>query len=176
MTTPIRPLLAAGLAGAFALGACGPTEYEPAASPSDTGYEATQLAEGRYLVSFEGNAATSRERVETYLLYRAAQLAEEQGSPYFEIVEGDTEREVDVNPYYTQPGLYGYGPGFGWGAGYVGAPYTTVSPYAANAMTTDSYEAYATVELLDQATADRPGVLETSTVISTLRPRIERPD
>ena len=45
-----------------------------------------QLAADRYIVRFHGNEFTSRERVETYLLYRAAELTLEQGFDGFTIV------------------------------------------------------------------------------------------
>lgn len=200
---PARWACAAALA-ALAAG-CGPTPYEPAASARDAGYETVRLAPDRYLVSFEGNAATPRQTVESHAVYRAAEVAAQTGRPYFAIVEGDVERDVDVDVLYSSPGLYGFGsrlgvgPGFGfpyhsrvgYGAGTdygtglsVGISYGTglgVGPrrygYGAGPVvsTTDSYEAFITVETLESRPAGRQDVLATQDVLDTLGPRIERP-
>lgn len=175
----MRPYaISAVVALALGVAGCGPTPYEPAASPSDTGYLTEQLSEDRYRVSFEGNADTERETVETYLLYRAAEVAAKTGHPYFAVVEGEMEREVEVNRYMTMPGFYGYGarlygPGF-----YGGFPYYTTSGYTPGpaVATTDSYEAMATVEVLEARPDGRRPVFETQRVLRTLGPQIERPD
>ena len=175
----------ARLAGATALAAlaagCGPTPYGPAASLGGAGYETTQLTQNRYLVSFEGNAATSRQRVETYMLFRAAEVAAQTGHPYFAIVRQDTERDVDVNVFHASPGLYGHGPrrgrGFGIRGGF-GFPYYSSVGYGLGptVTTTDSYEAYATVEMLNAPPSGRTDVFETQDVISTLTPQVRRPE
>ncbi|EKV28101.1 hypothetical protein C882_1102 [Caenispirillum salinarum AK4] len=156
------------------LAACAPTDYEPAGSPGGTGYWTTQVSPDRYLVSFEGNAATSRETVETYLLFRAAQVADQTGHPWFALVEHETERDVTVDVYRTQPGFYGYGPGLG-PLGAYGFPYYGTFPYpAAPTVTTrESYEAFAAVRMFDTRPDDRDDAFRTDAVIETLRPRIE---
>lgn len=174
----IMSRLACGVSivGITLLGAgCGPTEYKAAGPLDETGYQTTQLTDDRYLVSFEGNAETSRQRVETYLLYRAAEVAAQTGHPYFALVEEETEREVELNTYYTSPGFYGYGPGLGFNRGFGGFPYYTTFGYGPGPVVSasDSYEAYATVEMLNERPADRPDVFETSNVIRTLAPQIE---
>ena len=105
---PTNLLKATAAAAVVLVAACGPTEYGPASSLSDTGHTTSQVADDRYVVRFEGNAATSRERVEVYLLYRVAQVAEQTGHPYFAIVGEETEREIET--HYTAPGFYGHGP------------------------------------------------------------------
>ncbi len=49
---------------------------QPIASASrvEGGYTSAQLAPDRWQVTFSGNSLTSRETVEDYLLYRAAEL------------------------------------------------------------------------------------------------------
>ncbi len=166
------------LAGAAALAAgCGPTPYQPAAALGGTGYETTRLTHDRYLVNFEGNAATSRQRVETDMLFRAAEVAARTGRPYFAIVRQDTERDVDLDVLYSSPGLYGYGHGFGIGTGF-GFPYYTSVGYGLGptVTTSDAYEAFATVEMLDARPAGRPDVFETQDVLSTLAPLVQRPE
>ena len=76
-------------------------------------------------MSFAGNADTSRQTVESYMLYRAAQLTLNNGYDWFETVERHTQGQTEVvGPYDPWWGPYGpywrpywraYGRG-GWGA------------------------------------------------------------
>lgn len=175
---PTRFARSAGAAALLAvLAACGPTQYEPAASPRGTGYTTTQLSSNRYLISFQGNAATARQTVETYLLFRAAEVAEQTGHPYFALVEHDVERDVDVNTHYFSRGFYGYGPSLGFGPSW-GYPYYGTFGYAGGPMvtTSDSYQAFAAVHMFDARPEGREDVFETEDVLTTLRPRIEFPE
>jgi len=167
LTTRFSRTLATGAALLFLAG-CGPTEYEPARGVfDDTGYTSRKFSEDRYLVTFEGNTVTSRQRVESLMLLRAGELADETGHPYFAIVEDETEREVTYNTYFSPPGFYGYG--------YRTFPYYSTYMYGARprASVTDSYEAYAMVEMLDEKPADRDEVYETGSIIEKLRPLVE---
>lgn len=88
---------------------------------------------GRPLPASRGNSSTTRETVETFLLYRAAELTVENGFDYFVVSEQDTEANkrysTSPNPAFYGRYYYGYGPyccafpyyayGWGWGgAGY----------------------------------------------------------
>ncbi|MBR9825180.1 MAG: hypothetical protein GYB36_05170 [Alphaproteobacteria bacterium] len=98
------------LLAASAMVACSsmPTPYQPAVG-SRWGYEETQIESNRFRVSFGGNSLTDRETVETYLLYRAAELTVEQGYDYFEVVQ----RATDSETRYLHSDPYGYGPYYG---------------------------------------------------------------
>ncbi|MEL6323521.1 MAG: hypothetical protein AAFQ84_04755, partial [Pseudomonadota bacterium] len=81
------------LAALFVLGACATaTPYQPAVN-SDGGYVDQQIETNRWAVSFAGNSLTDRQTVETYLLYRAAELTSQNGFDYFEVIARDTEVE-----------------------------------------------------------------------------------
>jgi hypothetical protein len=118
-----RPLIAAALLSTVALGACAtPTPYRPAVGSGQysTGFAERQLEANRYAVTFSGNSVTSRERVERYLLFRAAELTLQNGYDWFSVVDRDTERKTDTyvdRPIGSSFGGYGYwGPGWGyWG-------------------------------------------------------------
>lgn len=120
---PSRPLLAATLVSALALTACAtPTPYKPIQSDSRyaTGFFDRQIENNRFIVTFSGNSVTSRERVERYLLFRAAELTLQNGADYFSVVDRDTERKTDTQVTNFGGGWgggYGYwGPGWGyWG-------------------------------------------------------------
>jgi hypothetical protein len=130
--TPIsRSSVAGALAALLALAGCASssTPYQPLSSTSQVsgGYADHKLAEGRFRVTFAGNRLTSRETVETYLLYRAAELTLAQGYDWFVVVDHEMDhritRELRPDPYYDPAFgiLYGewrpywryYGPG-GW--------------------------------------------------------------
>jgi hypothetical protein len=113
------------------------------ANASVGGYADIQLNPDHWRVSFSGNGMTSRETVERYLLYRAAELTVNQGFDWFMENDQHTDRQATayVDPYYGygwrpvwrfhRAGFYGggwayWGPGYGpwgypdpWGPAYV---------------------------------------------------------
>lgn len=102
--------LAAALAGSAALAGCmTATPYQPATNSSRLGYAEEQIEANRFRVSFAGNTITSRETVERYLLYRAAELTVQQGFDHFILVDRNTETKTEVR---RTAGAYGPGP---WG-------------------------------------------------------------
>ena len=120
----LAALLAAGLT------ACAtPTPYQPDIRGQTTsgGFSEVRLENNRFRVNFQGNTLTSRETVEGYLLYRAAELTVQNGYDWFAIVQRDTDKQsrtyVEPDPlYHPWYGGYGmwrpswryYGGGFGW--------------------------------------------------------------
>jgi len=64
----------------FFAGCVQPTYYRPAAD--GFGYAERKLAEGRYQVVFAGNHKTRRETAHQYVLFRAAELADQHGYSY----------------------------------------------------------------------------------------------
>jgi hypothetical protein len=111
-----RPLLAVLAAGALVggLSACATaTPYQPL-NPADAsagGYHDVKLDSTHWRVSFSGNTVTSRETVERYLLYRAAELTAAQGFDWFQESDKHTNRTTEV---YVPPAYYGFGYGYGW--------------------------------------------------------------
>ncbi|MGI9419056.1 MAG: CC0125/CC1285 family lipoprotein [Geminicoccaceae bacterium] len=99
---------------ALGLAACSasPTPYQLAGE--DGGYTDQQLESDRYRVKFEGNSATSREMVEDFALYRAAELTLQTGNDYFKVVSKEIEPIVGSVRGIT-PGI-----GIGIGGGNVG--------------------------------------------------------
>ncbi|MEL6477600.1 MAG: hypothetical protein AAFR17_09755 [Pseudomonadota bacterium] len=85
---------------ALILAACAKaTPYQPAAKRF--GFAEQRIEDNRYLVSFRGNSATPRNVVETYLLYRAAEVTRETGFDWFRIAEQET------GPDLQQQSLFG---------------------------------------------------------------------
>jgi hypothetical protein len=111
-----RLMIAAAAASALALAACETaTPYQPlGASQTSGGFSEMRIEPDRWRVNFAGNSLTSRERVETFLLYRAAELTVSQGFDWFAMVDRKTDRDTR---YYSDPIGPRFGPGFGYGYG-----------------------------------------------------------
>ena len=114
------------LVAAIALSACsGPTKYAPASDGGD-GYAERQIEPNRYRVQFRGNSVTDRETVETYLLYRAAEITLDSGHDYFRVVDQQVTPETSYYDNRPGVGVHGSrGSSRGWGLG-VGVSLGTV--------------------------------------------------
>jgi hypothetical protein len=113
-------LRAAALLVTLLLAACAaprPSFYAPL--DGSDGYTEEELGKGLFRVSFQGNAATSRDRAGAYALYRAAELTLELGAERFAVHDRLTERFVKVTretydpfpyygPYWYRRPYYGY--------------------------------------------------------------------
>jgi hypothetical protein len=168
-------------AAVLALAACTTaTPYQPLGTRGASGGFAEQRIEAnRYRVTFVGNDYTSRQRVENYLLYRAAELTMANGYDGFTIVRRDTERNVDTRiipsagpypywqPYWRYRGRYGWrswDPWFGdpfWG--------DTI-----DVRTVESYEATTEIVMFRGAPRD-PTSFNARQVIANLQPTIVVP-
>ena len=131
MTSFGKFLAPLALAAGLGLAACTTTTpYQPASQGGGYGFSEQKIEEGRYRITFRGNAQTTREQVENGLLYRAAELTLQNGFDYFVLLESDTEAKKSYsqsappfygryrwgNPYYYGFPYYAYG--WGWGAPY----------------------------------------------------------
>lgn len=115
----MRKLLAAcGLASLIGLAGCATaTGYGPA-QPAGYGFEETRIEQNRFQVTFAGNSLTDLQTVQTYLLYRSAELTSQNGYDYFVIVD----RNLDEDTRFQSTGfappppfMYQYySPRWGW--------------------------------------------------------------
>lgn len=182
--------VAAILALGGAVAGCETATPYQALNPQNTqagGYSENRLNSDRWRVSFSGNTLTSRETVERYLLYRAAELTTSQGFDWF--VAADKQTDKTTGAYIDPDYGYGWGPrwrfggyrgwygggwgyagwggygGWGWG-GYGGS--ATVHPYS-------RYEVFAEVVM---GRGPRPAdgkALDAHEVVANLGPSIVRP-
>lgn len=168
-------------AAALALAACTTaTPYQPIGTRGASGGFAEQRIEAnRYRVAFVGNDYTSRQRVENYLLFRAAELTVANGYDGFTIVRRDTERNTgyrvipSAGPYpYWQP-HWRYRSRFGWRAWdpWFGDPFWADD---IDIRTVRSYEATAEIVMFRGPRAD-PASFDARQVITNLRPTIVVP-
>ena len=85
----MRTLVIAAIAGL--LTACATaTPYQPAAQDR-YGFQEQQIEANRVRITFRGNTTTDRDTVETYLLFRAAEVTLQNGQDYFIVANRDTE-------------------------------------------------------------------------------------
>jgi hypothetical protein len=140
----LREALAAAAIATLGLTACetiGPTPYQPA-SASAPGYSEMRIENDRYRISFKGNSSTPRDMVETYMLYRAAELTLQNGFDNFTVAHRETDKDVRVRSYGGYYGgfwgypYYPYGRGWGWWDPYWGGAwgpsYSTSTRYEGN--------------------------------------------
>jgi hypothetical protein len=156
----------------LALAACGtPTPYAPA--NGGYGYGAQRVEDGRFRVSFSGNALTSRQTVENYLLYRAAEVTLAEGGDHFVIVRRNTEPDTTWlvspggGPWY--PGYWGprhWHPGYGYG-------YSAWDDTTARAVTRYGADAEIVVRRGPKPPGD-PLAFDAHSVIRNLGPTIRR--
>ncbi|HLZ84687.1 MAG TPA: hypothetical protein VKQ54_14065 [Caulobacteraceae bacterium] len=176
-------VLVAAIGLSLGLAACETaTPYQPLQRGTHVsgGYTDQKLDTDHFQVTFRGNTDTPRSTVESYLLYRAAELTIAQGYDWFETVEKHTERDrrtyVDPDPFYGPGYAWGYfrpywnfwGPGYGWAGwgGYWGGDIQTVQKFEA------------TAEIALHHGGKPPGNprgLDAREVLSNLGPKIQRP-
>jgi hypothetical protein len=187
----MKTSIAACAALALTLGLAGcetATPYQPLAHGSSTsgGYSDQRLDDTHFRVSFQGNTVTPRATVETFLLYRAAQLTVAQGYDWFETEQRHTDKDqhtyFDGDPFYGPGYGYGYfrpywsfyggggfGRGFGrgwYGGGFYGGQIDTVQKFQA------------TAEIVMHKGPKPQGdarAFDARAVISNLGPKVQRP-
>jgi hypothetical protein len=149
------------------------------------GYSEQRLGANRFRVTFDGNTLTSRERVEGYMLYRAAELTLQNNYDWFRIVERATDRDqrTYVEPNYRPWFGYGswrpywryYRPRYGWDSWYPYGP----DPFWADrddVTTVEEFEAHAEIVMgRGPLPAGDDRVFDARRVMVDLGPSIERP-
>lgn len=178
------------LLAATALTACATaTPYQPNMPGQQVsgGFSDTRLETDRYRVTFAGNSLTSRETVERYLLYRAAELTTGEGYDWFALVDRSTDRKTRTY-VDSAPSAFGYGYG-GWRPywRYYGPRYGGWrrwdpwfgDPFWADDMdvrTVEKFEASAEIILRKgPKPANDPQAFDAREVMSNLGPTIVRP-
>jgi len=191
--TKTTAAIATALVLAGGLSACvSPTPYQPNVRGSATsgGYSEIRLEPNRWRVNFAGNSMTSRETVEGYLLFRAAELTLQNGDDWFSIVDRQTDARqrtyVEPDPLYHP----WYGPGFGywrpsWRFRGRGFGWRTWDPWFGDPFwadrydvrTIENYEASAEIVTHRGAKpANNPRAFDAHAVAESLRPRIQYPN
>ena len=194
--------LISAFAALAVLGACATATPYQAASGGQKGYVNQQIETDRWHISFAGNSLTDRKTVETYLLFRAAELTDMEGFDYFRVVQ----RETDENRRMVSTGFGAYDPFYSnfycdyrfygrsgrlagypssWrlrrGAGLHGfhSPYGYRDPFWHNAWDVREvvrYEATSEIIMGKGETPEDPSFFNADEVLMNLAGRIVRPD
>jgi hypothetical protein len=194
-------IVAVSAMAAISLSACvTATPYQPL-TPSAVqsgGYSETKLETDRWRVTFTGNSLTPRDRVENYLLYRAAELTLAQGKDWFMMADRGLaktqEKIIMSNPTLMDP-MWGspmlvyrgrwqpiwriYG-GYGWrGAGPYWADPLMDDPFwrgQNSYQTLEKYEAMAEILLgTGPKPVNDPKAFDAKQVVENLGPTLVRP-
>jgi hypothetical protein len=165
------------LAAAVVLGACAEsTPYQRAGADSRFGFSEQQIESNRYMVQFAGNSLTDRQAVETFLLYRAAELTLEQGYDHFTIVRRDTDADRRLTGTVGSPFRSSYGfnyryyhPRFGW--------YGWRDPFwdDVNVREITQYHAMAEIQMGCGAREGDPNTFNAGEVVRNLGPNVRPP-
>lgn len=147
-----------------------PTPYGP--MTGRYGYAEQRIEADRFRVLFHGNESTPREQVETFLLYRAAELTLENGFDYFLVIEQDT----DISRTYTstrfEPPLDGY-----YAFGHQRFPYYAYGyPWSFNVDVRErrQFEAHAFIVLRKgESPEGDPHAFDADEVVRNLKPRVQ---
>jgi hypothetical protein len=103
----MRTFLVAAAASLMLTACATQTPYQPAGSGgSSYGFQEQRIENNRVRITFRGNTLTDRETVETYLLYRAAELTTQSGFDYFIVANRGTDEHTRLQ------GTGGYSPRF----------------------------------------------------------------
>lgn len=160
------------LAAVLAASCASETPYAPA-DGGRVGYSEQQIEENRYTVTFAGNSLTDRQTVETYLLYRAAELTIARGYDYFIVVQQDTERSTSyrstIHDYPVHHHFYLSW--YGWPDPFHGHIATeTTQPI-------ERYRAVAEIVMhRGKKPADDPSAFDARDVVKHLGATVRRPD
>ena len=100
--------ISSALAALLVLGACATATPYQAAIGNQKGYANQQIENNRWQISFAGNSLTDRQTVETYLLYRAAELTDLEGYDHFKVIrrETDEDRRILSSGFRTYDPFY----------------------------------------------------------------------
>lgn len=146
------------------------TSYQPRGFTG--GFSEIQLDQNTIRVSFRGNAMTQRDTVETYMLYRCAELTLEKGFDFFVLADTGTDVQhgaiVSPGSYQSTTTITPMGSGFAT-AGTTGT-YTpgTVTPYR-------KFGSTATIKLFKgEKPANLPNAYSAQEVKTYLEPHIKR--
>jgi hypothetical protein len=157
---------------ALLLTACA-TVYQPVGFTG--GYSHVQIDANTYRVSFRGNGYTPRDRVETYLMYRCAELTAEAGYDYFVIVGGGTDVSRGV---VTTPGTYRStttGSAMAFGNTASGSATTTGTYTPGQTFIITKHEGTAMIKVFKgEKPSENPSAFIASEVLQYLGPNVEK--
>lgn len=154
----------------LSLAACGmPTRYQPAVVYGD-GFSEQQLEANRFRVTFTGNSLTPRDRVENYLLFRAAEITLQSGHDYFVVVDLQTDASTTYRTSFDGRPDYGY---------YRRHRYYPPPYYGSGFASTDAFTSYTAYAVIVVFSGQKPTTdvkaFDARDLVQNLGPQIVRP-
>jgi len=172
----MRLLIMAAMAALLAACATA-TPYQPRAGEGGYGFTEQAIETNRLRITFAGNSLTDRETVETYMLYRAAEMTVERGFDHFIIADRGTDENtrlqgVGGSSFHRYPFGYRYfHPAWGWSPWH--DPFWD-APESYREVT--RYEAAAEITMFRGAKPENnPNAFDARDVMSNLAARVVRP-
>ena len=141
------------------------------------GYSDVQIDSNTFNVEFRGNGHTPRQQVEMYLLYRCAQITDQNGYDYFIMVDKDTEvKQGSVNT----PGSfnsYSTGSATIYGNSVQGSSVTNGTYSPGQTIHYRKYHASTMIKVFKgEKPKDNPLAFNAKEIIQFLGPKIEGPE
>ena len=137
------------------------------------GYAEQRVESDRYIVFFHGNSSTPRNTVETFLLYRAAELTLQEGHDHFVVVEHETDVSRTFTATRGDPAMFGY-----YRVGYRPFPYYAYGyPWSYDTQFRErrTFEAQMMIVMRDgEKPVDDPGAFDARDVMQNLEARVRR--
>jgi hypothetical protein len=173
----MKRLLVAAAAAALLSACATATPYQPY-QKNVGGFTEQQIESNRVRLTFKGNSLTNRETVETYLLYRAAEVTLANGYDYFTIADRATDAKTRIigdawgDPYFDYfPLRYRYyNPHWGWYDPFY-SPRERI-----DVSTSTQYEATAEILMAKgEKPADKPEAFDAKDVVKNLGGKVTRP-
>lgn len=156
-----------------------PTAYGPALDGH--GYTHRSYDADRITVSFSGNQVTPRETVETYMLYRAAEITLARGYDYFVVSNKSTERSTTYHTTYDYADPFGFHSALSYRYGWYDSPHTRYHPFFQDRFAGSStypehrYTAHADIAMAKGARPeDNADAYDARNLINHLAPRIAK--
>jgi len=106
----MKKLILAIIAASILTGCATAFDTQKSFWTGNTGFSQTQLGTDIWQIDFTGNTFTDRATTKKYVLKKGAQIALDEGYPYFKVMQGETAKDITGSN-----AVGGYG-GF-WGAG-----------------------------------------------------------
>jgi len=137
------------------------------------GYDDSRIDSNTVLVSFKGNGYTPKDRVQTYMLYRCAEVTANAGYDYFVIISGDDEvKEGAIN----LPGSYSStttASVWGFGNSAVGSAYTHGTYYPSQSIPYHKHTVQALIKMYKgDKPANNPAAFNAKDVLTFLGPKV----
>ena len=89
----ISTALCFAIVGCSSTPVAAPTPYKSANSKASYGYSSKKVSANQYQVLFKATDKTPADKVQQYALYRAAEVAQEQGFSYLEVVNTNIDKK-----------------------------------------------------------------------------------